>query len=85
MRPKQWDLISEDAKDLVRSLLAYDQTNRITADQALAHPWLKVMNKALNLLFPVTISKVFNIYRVIILYFLGQRNSPKESSTGMRG
>lgn len=42
MRPKQWDLISEDAKDLVRSLLAYDQTNRITADQALAHPWLKV-------------------------------------------
>ncbi|CAB3991124.1 peripheral plasma membrane CASK isoform X4 [Paramuricea clavata] len=41
MRPKQWDLISEDAKDLVRSLLAYDQTNRITAEQALAHPWLK--------------------------------------------
>lgn len=42
MKPKQWDLISEDAEDLVRSLLAYDQTDRITADQALAHPWLKV-------------------------------------------
>ena len=42
MRPKQWDLISEDAKDLVRSLLASDQDERITAEQALAHPWLKV-------------------------------------------
>lgn len=52
MRPKQWDVISDDAKGLVRSLLAYDQNERISADQALAHPWLKVclVNHAEHLL-----------------------------------
>ena len=37
---KEWNNISDDAKDLVRNLLCVDATKRITIDQVLAHPWL---------------------------------------------
>jgi len=32
---------SEEAKDLINKLLIYNPDNRITANQALKHPWLK--------------------------------------------
>ncbi|ETI35877.1 CAMK/CAMK1 protein kinase, variant 2 [Phytophthora nicotianae P10297] len=32
--------LSESAKDLLRNLLEVDSTNRFTAEQALAHPWV---------------------------------------------
>lgn len=35
-----WDAISEDAKDLIRGLLTVNAKARLTADQALAHPWI---------------------------------------------
>jgi len=34
-----WSKVSKEAKDLVSSLLQVDPTLRITADQALEHPW----------------------------------------------
>jgi len=34
-----WDKISKDAKDLIRRLLTVDATKRLTASQALTHPW----------------------------------------------
>jgi calcium-dependent protein kinase len=37
----EWDDVSEDAKDLVRKLLIYDPTRRITAAEALQHKWIK--------------------------------------------
>mmetsp|Transcript_17681 Transcript_17681/g.20432 ORF Transcript_17681/g.20432 Transcript_17681/m.20432 type:complete len:234 (-) Transcript_17681:23-724(-) len=35
-----WDLISEEGKDLVKKLLTYDSTRRLSAYEALRHPWL---------------------------------------------
>ncbi|CAL9226365.1 unnamed protein product [Arabidopsis halleri] len=36
-----WPSISESAKDLVRKLLTKDPKQRISAAQALEHPWIK--------------------------------------------
>ncbi|XP_070841369.1 serine/threonine-protein kinase DCLK3 [Chaetodon trifascialis] len=38
-----WDLISEEARGLVRALLQPDPTMRLTAEQTLLHPWVKAM------------------------------------------
>lgn len=42
MRKKQWNHISESAKDLVRLMLAKDPNNRLTVEEALEHPWISV-------------------------------------------
>jgi len=39
--PRAWDGISQDAKDLVRSLLTSDTARRLSAREALKHPWIK--------------------------------------------
>ncbi|KAJ2729104.1 serine/threonine protein kinase [Coemansia sp. D1744] len=36
-----WDSVSPEAIDLVSRMMQVDPKNRITVDQALAHPWLK--------------------------------------------
>ncbi|XP_032236089.2 peripheral plasma membrane protein CASK isoform X1 [Nematostella vectensis] len=41
MRPRQWDQITDEAKDLCLNMLATDQDQRISAADALQHPWLK--------------------------------------------
>jgi serine/threonine protein kinase len=37
-----WSEISSDAKDLIKKLLTVDPAKRITAEQALRHPWLEL-------------------------------------------
>eukprot|EP00347_Sterkiella_histriomuscorum_P020848 403336235 len=37
----EWKNISNDAKDLIKKMLTYDILNRITAEQAINHPWIK--------------------------------------------
>ena len=37
-----WDEISADCKDLIHRMLDLDQERRITIEQALQHPWLRV-------------------------------------------
>jgi serine/threonine protein kinase len=44
MRRKQWDHISDSAKDLLRQMLVLDQNCRITAEEALEHPWIRVIS-----------------------------------------
>ena len=39
--PAQWGHISEEAKDLIRSLMVPNPARRMTAGQCLQHPWLK--------------------------------------------
>lgn len=39
--PKEWDSVSEDAKDFIRNLIVVDPTKRMTACQCADHPWLK--------------------------------------------
>lgn len=38
--PQYWDPISHGAKDLIARMLTVDPAERITADQALQHPWV---------------------------------------------
>ncbi|XP_065663622.1 phosphorylase b kinase gamma catalytic chain, skeletal muscle/heart isoform isoform X2 [Hydra vulgaris] len=40
----EWDDISEGPKDLIRKLLVVDPQQRYTADEALSHPWFKVLS-----------------------------------------
>lgn len=42
MQCKQWELISDSAKDLVTRLLCLNQNERMTIKDALAHPWIRV-------------------------------------------
>lgn len=35
-----WGHVSEEAKDLVRKMLTYDSSKRISAEECLAHPWI---------------------------------------------
>jgi len=42
MREKQWITISPEAKDLVSRMLEVDQDQRITVEEALNHPWIRV-------------------------------------------
>lgn len=41
----EWRYVSANAKDLVLKMLASDPDARITVDQVLNHPWLRVSNK----------------------------------------
>jgi len=40
-RGQAWNSISEEAKDLVKKLMEKDINQRLTAVDALAHPWIK--------------------------------------------
>ena len=42
MRKKQWNSISDSAKDLVKKMLTLDPNSRIKVEEALEHPWIKV-------------------------------------------
>ena len=39
---KNWNGVSEEAKDLVQCLLQADPANRYDTDQTLKHPWISV-------------------------------------------
>ena len=39
-----WSNISDSAKDLIKKLLTYDQDQRISAEEALKHPWIVEMS-----------------------------------------
>jgi serine/threonine protein kinase len=42
--------VSEEAKDLVAKMLVTDPDNRISASEALRHPWLRQENSRLNMI-----------------------------------
>jgi serine/threonine protein kinase len=48
MNGHQWVDISQDAKDLVGRMLDPDPERRITIEDALKHPWIKVILLELN-------------------------------------
>lgn len=43
---KQWLNISNYAKDLVSRMLEVDPEKRITVEEALQHPWIKVYKQS---------------------------------------
>ncbi|GAA6017174.1 hypothetical protein JCM8202_005933 [Rhodotorula sphaerocarpa] len=40
--PRSWESVSEDAKDFIRKLLVIDEHQRMSAEEAIEHPWLRV-------------------------------------------
>ena len=44
-----WSGVSEEAKDLIRKLLVVNPRERLTAEQALAHPWMRSTAAGANL------------------------------------
>jgi len=40
MKPAKWDSVSSEAKDFIKSLLEVDPSKRLSAQQALEHPWV---------------------------------------------
>lgn len=40
---KEWNNISDNAKDLVKHLIVLDPKKRLTAEQALEHPWFNIL------------------------------------------
>ncbi|CDJ28906.1 uncharacterized protein EMH_0045050 [Eimeria mitis] len=58
----QWKKVSEPAKDLIRKMLAYVPTMRISARDALEHPWLKSTERQTdNIDLPSLESTILNI------------------------
>eukprot|EP00271_Cylindrocystis_brebissonii_P020863 TRINITY_DN715_c0_g1_i1.p1 TRINITY_DN715_c0_g1~~TRINITY_DN715_c0_g1_i1.p1 ORF type:complete len:556 (-),score=128.92 TRINITY_DN715_c0_g1_i1:703-2370(-) len=58
-REKPWPSISAAAKDLIKRLLKKDPSTRLTAAQALSHPWVKEGGKASSV--PLDISVLANM------------------------
>jgi Ca2+-binding EF-hand superfamily protein len=49
--PEVWDSVSDEAKDFIRFLLAYEEDDRPTAYEALQHPWLETIRKKTRTLY----------------------------------
>nr|KYP74047.1 Calcium-dependent protein kinase 28 [Cajanus cajan] len=64
-RRKPWPTISNAAKDFVKKLLVKDPRARLTAAQALSHPWVREGGEALEI--PIDIS-VLNNMRQFVKY-----------------
>ena len=45
MEEEEWENISNEAKDLVQKLLMFDVKKRISAKDALNHPWIVQQTK----------------------------------------
>ncbi len=68
---ENWNRVSEEAIDLIKSLMNTDPTTRLSASQALAHPWMQdkgVIDKAETLMesqrpqpLPMQVSELNNI------------------------
>ena len=39
MKDKEWDLISDEAKDLLKKMLKKNPDKRISSSDSLKHPW----------------------------------------------
>ena len=64
MREKQWMAISPEAKDLVHRMLEVDSEHRITIEEALAHPWIRV-NTSQFIIFLHTRARLFETNNVV--------------------
>ncbi|CDJ52162.1 CAM kinase, CDPK family, putative [Eimeria brunetti] len=66
-----WKGVSSEAKDLVRKLMAFDPHQRLSAEQALNHPWIKHFSSAPN---PATDAP---FSRTMLDHFRNPLRSPK--------
>jgi len=63
-----WSGVSNEAKDLIRSLLRHDESQRLTAEEALKHPWFSLWDSQkkveLRRELTATILENFRVFRV---------------------
>jgi calcium-dependent protein kinase len=79
----EWQDISEDAKDLIKSLLKYKPDERISAGMALQHPWIiKHKNKEQGLLPKLSVTNFLEnvsfkqkLHRLTIAYLVHQMSA----------
>ncbi|ONK71789.1 uncharacterized protein A4U43_C04F12400 [Asparagus officinalis] len=62
-RRKPWPIISESAQDFVKKLLVKDPRARLTAAQALSHPWVREGGEASEI--PLDISVLSNMCQFV--------------------
>jgi calcium/calmodulin-dependent protein kinase I len=91
--PEYWTEVSAEAKDLITNLMRVKVEKRYTAEQALAHPWLKAspillrkntLNKSMTSLRKFNAARKFRVIcRLIIAHskFLVRMGEAKSSAT----
>lgn len=70
---KQWLNISNYAKDLVSRMLEVDPEKRITVEEALQHPWVKVQSNLKNVItfcktYFLQVDQFCNVFYHVNLY-----------------
>ena len=62
---EEWQNISDDAKDLIQKLLTKNYKNRLSAVEALQHPWIQnIDNQKINFISIETLNQIVdNLYR----------------------
>lgn len=60
VRMQDWRSVSPDAQDFIQKLMVIDQTQRLSAKQALAHPWIANRMQRAATLDQKTISAIFD-------------------------
>ena len=47
---EEWDVITEEGKDLIKKMLTYDPKKRLSANQVLSHPWFTTFKGNINII-----------------------------------
>ena len=71
---KEWENISDEAKDLVKKLLKKDYKSRLSAVDALSHPWIQnIDNQKINFIAIETLNEIVtNLYKYRAVQILQQ-------------
>uniref|UniRef100_A0A4W4EJC4 calcium/calmodulin-dependent protein kinase n=1 Tax=Electrophorus electricus TaxID=8005 RepID=A0A4W4EJC4_ELEEL len=73
----EWDTVTPEAKNLINQMLTINPAKRITAEQALKHPWVCVSNCCLELHFPQALAVSYSFG----LHFLSLQGSTESCNT----
>ena len=89
-----WGVISNEAKDLIKKLIEVDPTKRLSAEDALQHPWFELTklkavdnmvntidpNRAINLVKNLKKYRTDNILRCAVIAYLVHNNTQIEQA-----
>ncbi len=68
-----WVSVSNEAKDLILRMLVYDPKERISADEAILHPWIASQSKGEKLLHQqIATESLLQLKHFMVLYLPGR-------------